>query len=244
MAAAGIVLAVAGSGTISPIGVALALIAAAIYAAYVLASASLLGRHDPLVLAAAISTGAALVLGADAGVRGQLAPRGGAASLGLIVAAALFSSVLATSAFMAGVRRLGASRASIVSSAEPALTAVFAFAAFGQLFGFVQLLGASLVLASIPILELRRPATWQHHESTPPCETSKQSPSQPRSGFAMRSSPTLARSSDRFHRARGKQAASPHASHQRNHRQLPRRLDEHPAQLHQGPSAQRGAATR
>ena len=40
---------------------------------------------------------------------------------------------------MAGVRRLGASRASIVSSAEPALTAAFAFAAFGDRFGTVQL---------------------------------------------------------------------------------------------------------
>jgi drug/metabolite transporter (DMT)-like permease len=165
-AATGIVLAVAGSGAISPLGVALALIAAAIYAAYVLASASLLGTLDPLVLAAAISTGAAMVVGADAGLRGQLAPQGGAAGLGLIVAAALFSSVLATSTFMAGVRRLGASRASIVSSAEPALTAVFAFAAFGQGLDLVQLLGATLVLASIPILELKRKHPSSHRRAS------------------------------------------------------------------------------
>jgi hypothetical protein len=95
----------------------------------------------------------------------------------------LFSSVLATSAFMAGVRTLGASRASIVSSAEPALTAVFAFAAFGQRFGLVQLLGAALVLASVPILELRRTATQRHHERTPPGRASVQSHARPRVGL-------------------------------------------------------------
>jgi hypothetical protein len=108
------------------------------------------------VLAASVATGAAITFFADAAGHGQLAPRGGLTGIGLVVAVALSSSVLGTSAFMAGVRQLGASRASIVSSAEPALTAAFAFAAFGDRFGTVQLLGAGLVLASVPILELKR----------------------------------------------------------------------------------------
>jgi drug/metabolite transporter (DMT)-like permease len=157
-ATAGIALALTGGGTgvTDPLGVGLALAAALIYALYVLASSSLLGTTDPLVLAASVATGAATMFCADAAIHGQLVPRGGASGIGLIVAIALSSSVLGTTAFMAGVRRLGASRASIVSSAEPALTAAFAFAAFGDRFGTVQLFGAGLVLASIPILELRR----------------------------------------------------------------------------------------
>jgi len=160
VAATGIVLALAGGGAgIDPLGVALALAAAAIYAAYVLASSSLLGETDPLVLAALIASGAALVFCLDAGAAGQLSPRGGLLGVALVVAVALSSSVLGTGAFLAGVRRLGASRASIVSSAEPALTAIFAFAAFGERFGAIQLLGAGLVLASVPILELKPPVT-------------------------------------------------------------------------------------
>jgi drug/metabolite transporter (DMT)-like permease len=156
--AAGIGLALTGGGTgvIDPLGVALALAAALIYAVYVLATSSLLGTTDPFVLAASISSGAAITFFADAAAHGQLAPRGGVTGVGLVIAVALSSSVIGTSAFMAGVRRLGASRASIVSSAEPALTAAFAFAAFGDRFGIVQLAGAGLVLASVPILEVKR----------------------------------------------------------------------------------------
>ena len=158
VATAGIGLALTGGGTgvIDPLGVALALASALIYALYVLASSSLLGTTDPLVLAASVSSGAAITFFVDAAMHGQLTPGGGVTGFGLVVAVALSSSVLGTTAFMAGVRRLGAARASIVSSAEPALTAAFAFAAFGDRFGVVQLAGAGLVLASVPILEVRR----------------------------------------------------------------------------------------
>jgi hypothetical protein len=42
-----------------------------------------------------------------------------------------------------------------VSSVEPTLTAAFAFAAFGDGFGAIQLFGTALVFTSVPILELR-----------------------------------------------------------------------------------------
>ena len=146
----------------------MALASALIYALYVLASSSLLGTTDPVVLAASVATGAAITFFADAAIHGQLAPRGGLAGIGLVVAIAVSSSVLGTSAFMAGLRRLGASRASIVSSAEPALTAAFAFAAFGDRFGAVQLVGAGLVLASVPILELKRTRRNPSRQALPP----------------------------------------------------------------------------
>ena len=168
--AAGIGLALTGGGTgvIDPLGVALALASALIYALYVLASSSLLGTTDPFVLAASVSSGAAITFFADAAVHGQLTPRGGVTGIGLVIAVALSSSVIGTSAFMAGVRRLGASRASIVSSAEPALTAAFAFAAFGDRFGTVQLAGAGLVLASVPILEVKRTRSKSHRRASRP----------------------------------------------------------------------------
>lgn len=144
-----------GTGTIDPRGVSLALAAALIYAAYVLASGALLRRMDPLALAASVATGAALVFCGYAVAGGQASVDTGAEGLGLVIAVALSSSVFGTAAFMAGVRALGASRASVISSAEPALTALFSWVAFGDRFGAVQLLGAGLLLASVPILELR-----------------------------------------------------------------------------------------
>ena len=154
-AGAGISLALAGGGAVSPLGVALALVAALGYAAYVLASASLLNGVDPLALAALLCSGAAIVFGGDALAHGELIPRFGLDGLLLVIAVALLSTVLGIGAFLAGVRRLGPSRASIVSSAEPALTALFGFAVLGDRLGPVQVLSVGFVLASVAILELR-----------------------------------------------------------------------------------------
>jgi drug/metabolite transporter (DMT)-like permease len=154
-ASGGIGLALAGGSSIDPLGVALALAAAFGYAAYVIASSSLLKGIDPLVLAALLCTAAAVVLSPDALAQGELTARVGVDGVLLVVTAALFSTVLGINTFLTGVRRLGPSRASIVSSVEPALTAAFAFAVFGDRLGPVQALGAGLVFASVPILELR-----------------------------------------------------------------------------------------
>jgi len=154
-ASGGIVLAVTSGSSIDPLGVALALAAAFGYAAYVIASSSLLNGIDPLVLAALLCTAAAVVLSPDALAHGELTARVGVDGLLLVAAAALVSTVLGIGAFLAGVGRLGPSRASIVSSVEPALTAAFGFAVFGDRLGAVQAVGAGLVFASVPILELR-----------------------------------------------------------------------------------------
>jgi drug/metabolite transporter (DMT)-like permease len=164
-ACAGVALAVAGAAC-DPAGVGFALGAAVIYAAYVLVSSSLLGELDPLVLSALLATGAAAVLSAAAFGRGDLALQGGAYGAAMVAAVAVVSSVLGVCAFLAGVRRLGAARASIVSSAEPALTAAFALAVFGDRIGLVEVLGAALVLASVPILE-RKPRPTCRIDVTP-----------------------------------------------------------------------------
>ena len=154
-ASVGIVLALTGGSSIDPLGVALALAAAFGYAAYVIASSSLLKGIDPLVLAALLCSAAAVVLSPDALAHGELTVRVGVDGVLLVAATALVSTVLGIGAFLAGVRRLGPSRASIVSSVEPALTIAFGFAIFGNRLGAVQALGTALVFASVPILELR-----------------------------------------------------------------------------------------
>jgi drug/metabolite transporter (DMT)-like permease len=159
-AGAGIGLALTSGSTIDPLGVALALAAASGYAGYVIASSSLLKGIDPLALAALLCTAAAVVLSPVAFAQGELTASVGVDGLLLVLIAALVSTVLGIGAFLAGVRALGPSRASIVSSVEPALTAALGFAAFGDRVGPVQMLGVGLVFASVPILELRlRPAS-------------------------------------------------------------------------------------
>jgi drug/metabolite transporter (DMT)-like permease len=45
--------------------------------------------------------------------------------------------------------KIGPTTASIVSTAEPVVTVLLAFAAFGEVIGALQLLGGALVLAAV-----------------------------------------------------------------------------------------------
>jgi drug/metabolite transporter (DMT)-like permease len=138
-------------------GAAFALAAAGLYAVYVLLSSNLLARVDALVLVALVSTGAAGgTTGAGIAIH-QLRVPHGAEPVVLVAAVAFVSAVVGIGSFIAGVARLGPSRASIVSTAEPILTAALALLCFGDRLGPIQLGGGALVLSAIVVLE-RRPA--------------------------------------------------------------------------------------
>ena len=143
-----LVLGAGGSGA-DPLGIALALGAAVAYALYILGSERLSDALHPLAFAACVTTGA----GASFAVVGLVG--GGielaavsAEGLGWIAAIALISTVLAITAFFAGLERVGSSRASILSTVEPPITVVLAMLAFGESLGRPQVLGGLLVLSA------------------------------------------------------------------------------------------------
>ena len=151
MAGTALVLA-GGIGSIDSLGVALALGSSVAYAGYILISAGQLERTDPFLLTALVTTGAAITLTAAGIARGDV-------SLeidGSVAASIALVGLVATagmSTFLVGIGRLGASRASIVSAVQPALTPVVGFAAFGDRLGPTQVLGGVLVVAAVVILE-------------------------------------------------------------------------------------------
>ena len=65
------------------------------------------------------------------------------------------STVLAVSAFFAGLRRVGPSEAAILSTFEPPVTVALAFVALGERLTVAQLFGGALVLAAVVLLQLR-----------------------------------------------------------------------------------------
>lgn len=153
----GVALVLAGGigGALDPVGIALALGAAAGYAAYVLASDRLLGGTEPLVLATMLCAGAGTAFTLGGAVTGSL-EIGGAPGLGIIAVTALVATVLPMGAFLAGVRRVGPSRATILGTVEPPVTIGLSALVFGERLGPVQLLGAALVVAAVGVLQLRR----------------------------------------------------------------------------------------
>ena len=81
----------------------------------------------------------------------------------LLAALALCSTVMPAFMFMAGIQRLGASRAAILSTSEPVLTALIAFLLLGEVIQPLQIPGGALIVLSI--LFLRKGET---HEAAGP----------------------------------------------------------------------------
>jgi drug/metabolite transporter (DMT)-like permease len=145
-------------GALDGTGVAMAVGAAVIYATYILVADAVVGDVDPFVLAALVTTGAAvsmvLVGGASGSIDFGFAPAGWA----WIAAMACGSTVLGVSAFFVGLRDVGPATASIVSTIEPAVTVGLATTIYGEALGSSQLAGGVLVLGAVVILQLRGPA--------------------------------------------------------------------------------------
>jgi drug/metabolite transporter (DMT)-like permease len=160
LASGGLALVVAGAraGTLDPLGAALGLGAAVVYTTYILVSEGIVARMGPRVLSALVCTGAAASLTAGAAALGEFRPgEVSAAGWGWLACLAVVSTVAAVSLFFAGLRRVGPTSASILSTAEPVVTVLLAFLVFGELLGAVQLLGGALVLGAVLMLASYRP---------------------------------------------------------------------------------------
>lgn len=153
-----LVLASAKAGSLDPVGTALALTAAVIYTTYILVSEGIAGRIRPSLLSALVCTGAAVSLTVGSVALGDLHPGDvTVAGWGWLTGIAVVSTVAAVSLFFAGLKRVGPTTASILSTVEPVVTVVLAFLVFGELLGTFQLLGGAFVIAAVLVLGSYRP---------------------------------------------------------------------------------------
>jgi drug/metabolite transporter (DMT)-like permease len=161
LASGGLVLVLAGAGTgaLDGVGAALGLAAALVYTTYILTSARVADRVAPLLLSALVATGAGVTLSVVGAAGGSLQlGRVTGAGFGWLAGIAVVSTVGAVSLFFAGLRRVGPTRASILSTAEPLTAVVLAFTVFGETLKAVQLAGGALVLGAVVGLSVRAPA--------------------------------------------------------------------------------------
>ena len=146
---AGLVLLVGGARLQIAWGLVFAIAAPTIYTAYILLSESVMSRVPAIGASAVIMSGAGLAFCAIAAFQGEL--RFPASTNGWIVvlALALVPTMIAISTFLAGLPRVGAARASLLSTWEPVVTVVLAVILFGDRFSVVQALGGVLILAAV-----------------------------------------------------------------------------------------------
>ncbi len=158
-----------GGGVGQPLGIGLAIGAAMIYSIYIVVGARVSAGVDPRATTLVVCGAATLVLGCVALVRGHAgaAPHWPAHAGGwlALVAIAVLSTVVAILTFFAGLQRLGAARASMLSTLEPVVTVALAALTLGEKLNPGQLAGGLLILAGVLWLSAR---DRQSHVPEPP----------------------------------------------------------------------------
>jgi drug/metabolite transporter (DMT)-like permease len=154
LATLGVVGVFAGSlaSGVDPTGLALGLAAAAVYAGYVLAGERVVTAVHPVLLAALAATGATASFTVAGLVRGGLPHPTTAGAWTAVAVIAVVATVVPMAALFAGIERVGAPTASIVSTFEPVVTVVLAGLTLGERLSLVEATGAACVIAAVRLL--------------------------------------------------------------------------------------------
>ena len=158
-----LVLVAAGTGAFDVPGALMALGASLTYTTYILVSDRIVGEVDPFALALLVLTGATVRFTVAGLATSSLDFSVSGEAWLWLAAIAVVSTVVAVSAFFAGLRRVGPSEAAILSTFEPPVTVALAFVVLGERLAVVQLAGGALVLGAVILLQLparRRAVRW------------------------------------------------------------------------------------
>lgn len=136
-----------------PRGIAVVLGAAVVYASYITASRVALTTVDPRVLTAHVLPAAGATFLVFGTATGSLDVPGTPYAWGVVVAIAVAATAVPILAFFAGLQRIGASRASIVSTAEPVVTLLLGAAVLGEPVTPATAAGAALVLGGVLLVQ-------------------------------------------------------------------------------------------
>jgi len=130
-------------------GVAFALVAALVYASYLVLSSRFAADVPAQALAQHLAQASALVCIVLALATGGLSLPSSPAAWLSVLGIAVVSTVVALFTFLAGMAHLGPTRASVVSSLEVLVTLALAAALLGERLGPLQWLGAALILGAV-----------------------------------------------------------------------------------------------
>ncbi len=158
LALTGTVLTIGLGGGGSLLGIALAMTAPFIYSAYILAGSKITKEVEILSSSTVVMISASFVFGTFIAVKGLNMPQT-LVGWGGVLAIALISTVIAIIAFFAGLKRVGPTNASMLSTFEPVTTVVLAAIVFGEEIGLMRVVGGVLILMAVILLaksEFRR----------------------------------------------------------------------------------------
>ena len=141
---------------VDPRGVVVVLGAAFAYSLYIVVSQRALTTVDAETLTAFVLPSAAVSFVVFGVGTDTLAMPGNATAWGAVLAIAILATVVPVLTFFAGISKIGASRASIISTAEPAVTFALGAAVLGEPITVVTMVGGTLVVAGVILIQRER----------------------------------------------------------------------------------------
>jgi len=132
-------------------GILFALAAACIYSIYIIVGAGVLGKVSAIQSSSVIFSSAGVVYLILSLINGPHPPRD-LAGWGWMSAIILVATVIPVVTFLAGMRRIGPTNASMLSTIEPVVTVALAAILFGEALPPVTLLGGGLILFAVLLL--------------------------------------------------------------------------------------------
>ncbi len=132
-------------------GVLLGISAAVIYSIYIIVGNHLIGEADVLASTTVIMGSAAIVFGAIVSSRGLHLPvtiMGWLAVFAIII----ISTIIAMVTFLAGLERVGATNAALLSTFEPVTTIFLAWLILGEPITLLRVAGGILILGAVVLL--------------------------------------------------------------------------------------------
>jgi drug/metabolite transporter (DMT)-like permease len=148
-----------GNGQVQPLGIVLGLMAAGIYSGYILVGSRIIRSTGAEAMSMVIMLAAAVSFAALLGVRGLATGEGlhlpqGAAGWAALAGLTLISTVLAMVAFLAGIKRIGPTTTSLLSTLEPMASIILAMLLLGESLVPLQAGGGALILSAVLTLTL------------------------------------------------------------------------------------------
>ena len=151
LAGSALVIGVGGGG--KPLGIALGLAAAFIYAIYIVAGSKITPQAGAVASTTIVMLAAAFVFTLVALLQRPVFPGNAGGWAAALAVAAL--SVVAIVSFFEALQRLGPSDASTISTFEPVVTVLLAWWALGETISVIQLAGGALILIAVVMLARR-----------------------------------------------------------------------------------------
>ena len=133
--------------------VALAIASPIIYTGYILIGERVMSSVPAVAASAVIMSGAALAFCLLAALNHELALPRNTSGWAVAVGIALFPTMVAISLFMAGLPRVGAARAALLSTWEPVVTVLLAVVILGDRLSIIQVVGGVLVLVAVIVVQ-------------------------------------------------------------------------------------------